>query len=90
MKRTPPRVFLWARGAAIGTMLLQVGFGVYLYSNGLRTDNAFHIFYGVVITVVLTLAYLYRSTMARKPALMYGTLLLFIMGLGFRAWTTVL
>ncbi len=89
MKRTPPRAFDWARGAAIVAILLQVGAGVLLYSNGIQPSNAFHVFYGVVIVVTLTLAYVYRSTMARKPALTYGILLLFVMGLGFRAWSNV-
>ena len=89
LKKTPPRAFLWARGAAIGAMLIQVGAGVYLYSNGVRPGNAFHVFYGVVIVITLTLAYLYRSTMAKRPALTYGILLLFVMGLGLRAWSNV-
>ena len=45
--------------------------------------------YGVVIVVTFTLAYLYRSTMARRPGLTYGILLLFVMGLGIRAWMNV-
>ena len=89
MKRTPPQAFNWARGIAIAAILMQVGAGVYLYRIGIRPGNAFHVFYGVVIAVTLTLAYVYRSTMARKPALTYGILLLFVMGLGLRAWANV-
>jgi len=89
MKRQPTRAFVWARGIAIGAILVQVAAGVYMYSNGLKPGNAFHVFYGVVIVVTLTLAYLYRTTMARKPALTYGILLLFVMGLGLRAWANV-
>lgn len=89
LKRTPPKAFEWARGVAIGAILLQVAAGVYMYSNGVKPGNSFHVFYGVVIVVTLTLAYVYRSTMARKPALTYGILLLFVMGLGFRAWANV-
>jgi len=89
MKRTPSKAFAWARGTAIVAILIQVTAGVYLYSNGVRPGNAFHVFYGVVIVVILTLAYVYRSTMARKPALTYGILLLFVMGLGLRAWANV-
>jgi CDP-diglyceride synthetase len=89
MKRTPPKAFEWARGAAIVAILVQVAAGVYLYSNDLKPGNAFHVFYGVVIVVTLTLAYVYRATMARKPALTYGILLLFVMGLGLRAWANV-
>jgi CDP-diglyceride synthetase len=89
MKRSPPKAFAWATGTAIGAILIQVVAGVYLYSNELRPGNAFHVFYGVVIVITLTLAYVYRSTMARKPALTYGILLLFVMGLGLRAWSNV-
>ena len=89
MKRVPGRTFKAARALAIGAMLIQVSAGVYLYSNDLRPGNSFHVFYGVVIVITLTLAYLYRSTMAKKPALTYGILLLFVMGLGLRAWANV-
>jgi CDP-diglyceride synthetase len=89
MKRKPGRTFNVARALAIVAMLVQVAAGVYLYSNGLRPGNSFHVFYGVVIVVTLTLAYLYRSTMAKRPALTYGVLLLFVMGLGLRAWANV-
>ena len=89
MKRAPGRAFNAARALAIGAMLIQVAAGVYLYSNDLRPGNSFHVFYGVVIVITLTLAYLYRSTMARKPGLTYGVLLLFVMGLGLRAWANV-
>ena len=89
MKRVPGRAFKTARALAIIAMLVQVSAGVYLYSNGVRPGNSFHVFYGVVIVITLTLAYLYRSTMARKPALTYGVLLLFVMGLGLRAWANV-
>jgi hypothetical protein len=89
MKRDLNRAFTIARAVAIIAILVQVGAGVILYSNDLRPGNSFHVFYGVVIAITLTLAYLYRSTMARKPALTYGILLLFVMGLGLRAWANV-
>lgn len=89
VRRGPGRVFPWARGIAIATMLIQVAAGVYLYTNDVRPGNSFHVFYGVVIVITFTIAYLYRSTMARRPALTYGVLLLFVMGLGLRAWANV-
>jgi CDP-diglyceride synthetase len=89
MKRTPPKAFEWARGVAFGVILAQVAAGVYMYSNDVKPGDPFHVFYGVVIVVTLTLAYVYRATMARKPALTYGVLLLFVMGLGLRAWANV-
>lgn len=89
LKRTPPKAFAWARGAAITAILVQVAAGVYLYSIDVRPASQWHTFYGVVIAVTLTLAYVYRTTMARKPALTYGILLLFVMGLGLRSWANV-
>lgn len=89
LKRSPSRWFGYARSFAIVAILVQVGAGVVLYSNDIRPGNSFHVFYGVVISFTLTMAYLYRSTMARRPALTYGILLLFVMGLGLRAWANV-
>jgi hypothetical protein len=89
LRRKPGRVFGIAVVAAIAAMLVQVGAGVSLYVYGLRPLNGFHVFYGIVIAVTFSLAYVYRAQFARKPALWYGLLLLFVMGLGFRAWSNV-
>jgi hypothetical protein len=88
-KRIPQRPFLAARAIAVAAMLVQIGAGLILYTGGRRPGNGFHVFYGVVIAVTLALAYVYRSTMNRSPALWYGLLLLFVMGLGLRAWANV-
>ncbi len=88
-KRTPGRIFGIATGVAIVAMLIQVAAGLWLYGQGFEPSNDFHLFYGVVIVVTLALAYLYRSTLARRPALHYGVLLLFVMGLGLRAWSNL-
>lgn len=90
MKRLPGRAFLVARGVAIGAALVQVGLGLLLLQQ-LESDfpqyqaPGFHVFYGVVIAITLSLAYVYRAAMAKRPALTYGLLLLFVMGLGLRA-----
>ncbi len=89
MRRRPGRSFGIAAAVAIIAILIQVAAGVTLYVSGLRPLNGLHVFYGVVIVVTLSLAYVYRSTLARNPALWYGLLLLFVMGLGFRAWANV-
>lgn len=89
MRRRAAKPFLIARNVAIAAMLIQVGAGLALYMSGLRPGNAFHVFYGVVIAVTFSLAYVYRSTMDRNPALWYGILLLFVMGLGLRAFSNV-
>jgi len=89
VKRSPGRAFGIARAVAIAAMLIQVAAGLVLYAGGLRPGNAFHVFYGVVIAVTFSLAYVYRATLDRNPALWYGILLLFVMGLGLRAWANV-
>ena len=89
LKREPNRWFRYATGVAVLVMLIQVGAGLWLFGQGMRPGDDFHVFYGVVIVVTFSLAYVYRSAMARRPALSYGLLLLFVMGLGLRAWANV-
>lgn len=89
LRRPPGRSFYWARNIAIGAMLIQVGAGLVLFGQGLRPGDNFHIFYGVVIVVTFSLAYVYRAQLNQRPALWYGILLLFVMGLGLRAWANV-
>lgn len=88
-KRSAPRVFNSARWVAFGAMAIQVGAGLVLYGRGQRPGNDFHVFYGIVITFTFAFAYIYRSQLERRPELGYGLLLLFIMGLGLRAWANV-
>ena len=44
-------------------------------------------FYGFLILFTFAFAYIYRAQLDRRPALYYGLLLLFVMGLGIRAWS---
>jgi hypothetical protein len=84
-RRTPGRVFAIAFGVAVTGMLAQVAMGVWAFSqDGINPGNQ-HVFYGVVIVFSLTFAYIYRAQLAKRPALSYGLLGLFIMGLGLRA-----
>ncbi len=85
-KRQPGRFFFWTRSVAIGAMLVQIGAGVVLWQQGHRPGDGFHVFYGVVIAFTFSFAYIYRAQLSRRPALGYGLLLLFVMGLGLRAW----
>lgn len=88
-KREPGELFGRAVLAAGAVMLVQVAAGLWLWGEGRRPGDGFHVFYGVVIAITFSLAYLYRSSMRRRPALSYGLLLLFVMGLGLRAWANV-
>lgn len=89
LKREPEKPFHIAMGIAVGAMLVQVVAGVILWQQGYRPGDGFHVFYGVVIAITLSLAYVYRAQLARRPAISYGLLMLFIMGLGLRAWANV-
>lgn len=88
-KRPCPRVYGWAIWAASVVMLIQVAAGVWLWQTGLRPGDGFHVFYGVVIAITFALAYVYRAQLMRRYALSYGLLMLFVMGLGLRAWANV-
>lgn len=88
-KKAVNRAFLVARAVAFVAMSVQIAAGLVLWGRGQRPGNGFHVFYGIVIVVTFSFAYLYRPQMARRPALSYGLLLLFVMGLGFRAWSNV-
>jgi CHASE2 domain-containing sensor protein len=88
-KRAAPRAFVIARWVAMTAMAIQVSAGLILYGQGWRPANGFHVFYGIVIVFTFAFAYIYRIQLERRPELGYGLLLLFVMGLGFRAWSNV-
>lgn len=88
-KRNAPRAFVYARWVAMAAMGIQVGAGLILYGRGIRPGNGFHVFYGIVIVFTFAFAYIYRLQLERRPELGYGLLLLFVMGLGLRAWSNV-
>jgi len=68
--------------------LLQVVAGVWAFAvDGIQPGNQ-HVFYGVVTAFTLAFAYTYRTQFARKPALYYGLVMLFMMGLGLRGIMT--
>lgn len=84
-----PNRWFWAGLAvASGVTLIQVALGVYLVAGEGRQAGDLHVFYGFVIAFTFAFAYIYRSQMARKPALYYGALLLFVMGMALRSIAT--
>ncbi len=82
-----PKSFYWAVGAATAGLLAQIVIGVYVMSRGVDPGNQ-HVFYGIVIAVTFTFVYIYRAQFRKRPALYYGLLLLFTMGLGIRGIMT--
>lgn len=89
MARRPEaqRSFLIAVGATVAVLLVQIGIGVSIYAGGVDPGNQ-HVFYGVVIAVTLSFVYIYRSQFRKRPALYYGLVLLFMMGLAIRGIMT--
>jgi hypothetical protein len=87
-KRNPaPRAFMLGVGAAIVALLAQIVLGVSLYARGTNPGNQ-HVFYGVVIAVTFSFAYIYRVQFRKRPTLYLGLLLLFTMGLSIRGILT--
>lgn len=86
LKQRAGPVFRVFAGIATVAMLLQVAFGLITFGQGLRPADDFHLFYGFVILFTFAFAYIYRAQMDKRPALAWGLLLLFVMGLGLRAW----
>ncbi len=83
----PPRLFYYAVGIAIVGLLIQILIGVVVAGGGVDPGNQ-HVFYGVVIAVTFAFVYIYRAQFRKRPALYYGLLLLFTMGLGIRGIMT--
>jgi hypothetical protein len=82
-REAPPRSFYYGVGLAISALLLQIVIGVIVANDGIDPGNQ-HVFYGVVIAVTFSFAYIYRTQFRKRPALYYGLLLLFTMGLAIR------
>lgn len=87
-REDPPKAFYWAVGVAIAGLIIQVVLGVMAMSiQGIDPGNQ-HVFYGVVIAFALAFTYIYRAQFRKRPALYYGLLLLFTMGLAIRGIMT--
>ena len=85
MRRQPGRSY--AIGATIASiaLLTQVGMGLWVYVNeDAEWAGNQHVFYGIVILFTFSFAYIYRAQLAKRAALSYGLLGLFLMGLGIR------
>jgi len=86
-KRPLTRPFWVLAGGGMGALIVQVLAGIVLY---LQDDDpgARHMFYGFLVLFSLAFAYMSRASLAKRPALAWGLLMLFVMGLGLRAIMT--
>ena len=87
-RETVPRIYYWGVGVAIVALLVQVTLGVLTMSIEDINPGNQHVFYGVVVAVTFSFTYIYRAQFRKRPALYYGLLLLFTMGLGIRGIMT--
>ena len=87
-KRLPGRVFWWVIGIAVTAVIGQVALGLAAMNLEQTNPGNQHVFYGVVVSFTLAFAYIYRAQLAKRPALYYGLLMLFVMGLGIRGIMT--
>jgi hypothetical protein len=71
-------------------VLIQGGLGILLWAMSLRPERgAVHILYGAVSALSLPAVYVYtRGRDERREMLIYGVVLLFMVGIAFRAMTT--
>jgi len=86
--RPPGRVFQAALAAAVGAVIVQVLLGLGSMNLEDKNPGNQHVFYGVVISFTLGFSYIYRAQFRTRPALYFGLLLLFLMGLGIRGIMT--
>lgn len=86
-RQPPPAAFYYGVASAVVAMLLQILLGVIVATGGVDPGNQ-HVFYGVVIAVTFSFAYIYRAQFRKRPAFYYGLLLLFTMGLSIRGILT--
>jgi drug/metabolite transporter (DMT)-like permease len=87
-RETIPRVFYWGVALAIVSLLFQVAVGVVIMTSQDVDPGNKHTFYGVVIAATFAFVYIYRGQFRKRPALYYGLLLLFTMGLAIRGIMT--
>ncbi len=79
------RALWWFVTVTQCAVFVQVILGVLLVSKHKITAPKFHMFYGFVAIIAVTILYSYRQQLRHKLYLLYGGGGLFIMGLGIRA-----
>ncbi|MEI7992027.1 MAG: hypothetical protein WCH93_06310 [Actinomycetota bacterium] len=79
------RALWWFTAASQATMLVQVILGVIMLNKYKLQAPKFHMFYGFVGLIAITILYSYRVQLKHKLYLLYGFGGIFVMGLGIRA-----
>jgi hypothetical protein len=79
------RALWWFTAIVEFAVFVQVGLGVGLVAGEHHTVKQFHMFYGFVAIIAVTIIYSYRQQMRHRLYQLYGFGGLFVMGLGIRA-----
>jgi hypothetical protein len=79
------RALWWFTAFAEAAVFVQVALGVGMVAGQKRVAPQFHMFYGFVGIIAVSIIYSYRNQMKHKLYLLYGLGGLFVMGLGIRA-----
>jgi hypothetical protein len=87
-RREPNRPFWIAAGIGFIVGVLQVALGLAGFAVEDHDPGNQHLFYGVVLMFTFAFVYIYRSQFSKRPALSYGLVFLFSMGLGIRGIMT--
>ena len=82
-KREPNRLYWIAVWGSFLLGVVQVSLGLIMFGRG-QNPGGFHVFYGTVLLFTAAFAYVYKGQLAKRPALYWGILLLFAMGVGLR------
>lgn len=88
VRREPGRAFWFGAGLGFIAGIAQVALGLVGFAVEDRDPGNQHLFYGVVLMFTFAFVYIYRSQFSKRPALSYGLLFLFSMGLGIRGIMT--
>ena len=87
-QRDPNRPFWIAAGVGFVAGVVQVALGLVGFAVEDHDPGNQHLFYGVVLMFTFAFVYIYRSQFSKRPALAYGLIFLFSMGLGIRGIMT--
>jgi hypothetical protein len=79
------RALWWFTALAEVAVFVQVILGVQLVAGEHIKVKQFHMFYGFVAIIAVTILYSYRHQLKHRLYLLYGFGGLFVMGLGIRA-----
>ncbi|MBA3654120.1 MAG: hypothetical protein H0W70_07985 [Actinobacteria bacterium] len=79
------RALWWFTVVVEVAVLVQVILGVQLVAGEHIKVKQFHMFYGFVAVIAVTILYSYRQQLRHRLYLLYGFGGLFVMGLGIRA-----